>query len=71
MQSSVVSSSSDLEYTLSSATKSSLKEEIKLGKRRHIIVTLILTAGSDIYTTSKLLGHISIHTTEIYANIVM
>lgn len=71
MQSFVVSSSSDLEYTLSSATKSSLKEEIKLGKRRHIFVTLILTAGSDIYTTSKLLGHTSIHTTKIYANIVM
>ena len=27
--------------------------------------------GTDIYTTSKLLGHTSVHTTEIYADVVM
>ena len=33
--------------------------------------TMTLTAGTDIYTTSKLLGHTSVHTTEIYADVVM
>ena len=32
---------------------------------------MTLTAGTDIYTTSKLLGHTSKHTTEIYADVVM
>lgn len=32
---------------------------------------MTLTAGADIYTTSKLLGHTSVHTTEIYADVVM
>ena len=32
---------------------------------------MTLTAGGDIYTTSKLLGHSNIHTTEIYADVVM
>jgi site-specific recombinase XerD len=30
----------------------------------------MLTYGSDIYTVSKLLGHASVKTTEIYAKIV-
>lgn len=38
---------------------------------RHTFATLILTAGSDIYTTSEMLGHTNIHTTEIYADVVM
>lgn len=40
-------------------------------KARHTFATLILTAGSDIYTTSEMLGHTNIHTTEIYADVVM
>ena len=31
---------------------------------------LLLSYGTDIYTTSKLLGHTSVKTTEIYAHIV-
>ena len=38
---------------------------------RHTFATLILTAGSDIYTTSEMLGHTNIHTTEIYTDVVM
>lgn len=33
--------------------------------------TLILTVGSDIYTISEMLGHTNIHTTEIYADVMM
>ena len=38
---------------------------------RHTFATMTLTAGGDINTTSKLLGHTNIHTTEIYADVVM
>lgn len=38
---------------------------------RHTFATLTITAGADIFTTSKLLGHTNVHTTEIHADVVM
>lgn len=37
---------------------------------RHTFATSLLTRGADLYVTSKLLGHASVRTTQIYANIV-
>ena len=37
---------------------------------RHTFATMMLTLDTDLYTTSKLLGHKSIQTTQIYAKIV-
>ena len=38
---------------------------------RHTFATMTQTVGTDIYTTSKLFAHTSIHTTEIHADVVM
>ena len=38
---------------------------------RHTFATLTITAGADIINTRKLHGHTNVHTTEIYADVVM
>ena len=52
------------------AKRAGINKTISFHCSRHTFATLALTAGGDIYTTSKILGHTSIHTTEIYAEVV-
>ncbi len=53
------------------AKRASIDKTISFHCSRHTFATMTLTAGGDIYTTSKMLGHTNVHTTEIYADVVM
>lgn len=53
------------------AKRAGIEKVISYHTSRHTFATMTLTAGTDIYTTSKLLGHTSVDTTEIYADVVM
>jgi integrase len=53
------------------AKKAGITKTVSFHTSRHTFATMTLTAGGDLYTTSKLLGHTNIHTTEIYADVVM
>ena len=53
------------------AKRAGIDKIVTFHTSRHTFATMTLTAGTDIYTTSKLLGHTNVHTTEIYADVVM
>jgi len=52
------------------AQAAGITKHITMHVARHTFVTMMLTLDVDLYTTSKLLGHKSIATTQIYAKII-
>jgi len=52
------------------AKEAGINKHVTFHVSRHTFATMELTLGADIYTTSKLLGHTEVRTTQIYARIV-
>lgn len=50
--------------------QSGIKKHVTFHTARHSFATMGLTLGTDLYTVSKLLGHKSIATTQVYAQII-
>ncbi|MDE7350458.1 MAG: site-specific integrase [Muribaculaceae bacterium] len=52
------------------AIKAGIKKKVTFHVSRHTFATMMLTAGADLYTISKLVGHTDIRTTQIYSKVV-
>lgn len=52
------------------ARDAEIEKNVTFHLSRHTFATTLLTLGADIYTTSKLMGHKNLRTTQIYAEVV-
>lgn len=52
------------------AKSAGIDKHLTFHTSRHTFGTLMMTVGADLYTTSKLMGHSDVRTTQIYAKIV-
>ncbi len=52
------------------AERAGIEKHVTFHMSRHTCATLLLYYGADLYTVSKILGHTSIKTTQIYAKVV-
>lgn len=57
-------------YVRRIAKRAGITKEISMHTARHTFAVALLSAGVDIYTVSKLLGHATVTVTEIYADII-
>lgn len=57
-------------YVKKWAKNAGICKNVTFHMSRHTFATTLISLGADIYTTSKLLGHQNIRTTQIYAEIV-
>ena len=52
------------------AATAGITKDVTLYTARHTFATMMIALGADIYTISKLLGHTSVHNTQIYAKML-
>lgn len=52
------------------AKEAGINKKVTFHVARHTFATMMLTAGADLYTISKLVGHKDIRTTQIYSKVV-
>ncbi len=52
------------------AKRADINKHVSFHTARHTFGTMMLTLGVDLYTVSKLMGHRSVRSTQIYAKII-
>ena len=52
------------------ASAAGIRKNVTFHVSRHTFATMMLTAGADLYTISKLIGHSDIRTTKLYSKVI-